>query len=429
MKYGLFLFAPAATPGQGADAQSLMTPLGSILPLLAVLLTGCGNHPSVRAARPESPAVPVRTVAVSTEPWPSTYEAAGTVRARSTATISSKVMSYVQQVDFQLGDRVREAQVLVSLDARDLEADLRRAEAGREEDRSAVTEMENALAAARAKLDLAQATFKRMDDLAAKKSISNQEFDEAAARLKTAQANYEMARARRTQLDSQMARAEQEVRAAAIVRDYASITAPFAGIVTAKSVEPGTLATPGAPLLAIERNGGYRLEASVDESKLPIVKVGQDVEVTLDAANRAFSARVSEIVPSVDFASRSYTVKIDLPALPQLRSEVFGRAIFRLSARKVVAIPASALIERGQLQSVFVVEDNLARTRLVTTGRRSGQFVRSPVRPEPRRNHRRAGSGNLAGRRRAGGPAMSDFGTLEGVPGARQPLCQGLDLL
>jgi hypothetical protein len=54
-------------PGQGADAQSLMTPLGSILPLLAVLLTGCGNHPSVRAARPESLAVPVRTVAVSTD--------------------------------------------------------------------------------------------------------------------------------------------------------------------------------------------------------------------------------------------------------------------------------------------------------------------------------------------------------------------------
>jgi len=210
-----------------------------------------------------------------------------------------------------------------------------------------------------------------MDDL---KSISNQEFDEAAARLKTAQANYEISRARRAQLDSKMARAEQEVRAAAIVRDYASITAPFAGIVTAKSVEAGTLATPGAPLLAIERDGGYRLEASVDESKLPIVKVGQNVEVTLDAANRAFSARVSETVPSVDVASRSYTAKIDLPALPQLRSRVWASHL-PFERAEVVAIPASALIERGQLQSVFVVEDNLARTRLVTTGRRSCQFV------------------------------------------------------
>jgi RND family efflux transporter MFP subunit len=235
--------------------------------------------------------------------------------------------------------------------------------------------MEHAIASARANLDLTEATFQRMNSLAAQKSISNQEFDEASARLKTARANHEMARSRRLQLDSKLAQVEQEVHSAAIMRDYATVIAPFSGIVTAKSVEPGTLVTPGAPLLTLERDGGYRLEVPVDESRLPTVKAGQSVEVVFDAPDRRVQARVSEIVPSVDAASRSYTVRIDLPADPQPRSGSFGRAIFAMGVQKVVAIPASALIERGQLQSVFVVDSGAARTRIVTTGRRSRDSV------------------------------------------------------
>jgi RND family efflux transporter MFP subunit len=345
------------------------------LPLAALLLSSCQTDRPVRAAQPASAAAPVRTFAVSSQQWPSTYEATGTVRARTTATLSSKVTGYARQVGFQVGDRVREGQVLVTIDARDLDANLRRAEAGRAELESAIPEMESALAAAKANLDLAQATFQRMSDLAAKKSISNQEFDEASARFKMAEANYGMARARRLQLNSKMAQADQEVRSARIMRDFASIAAPFSGIVTTKSVEQGTLATLGVPLLTMERDGVYRLEASVDESQLPAAKVGQGVEVALDTLDRRISARVSEIVPSVDAASRSYTVKIDLPPISQLRSGMFGRAKFLLGSQSVAAIPASALVERGQLQSVFVVENGVARTRLVTTGRRGQQLV------------------------------------------------------
>jgi RND family efflux transporter MFP subunit len=154
------------------------------------------------------------------------------------------------------------------------------------------------------------------------------------------------------------------------MRDYTRIAAPFSGVVTAKSVEPGSLAAPGAPLLTVEREGAYRLEASVNESRFPFVKTGETVEISLDSLDRRFSAKVSEIVPAVDAASRSYTVKIDLPELADLRSGMFGRARFAKGERKVLAIPAGALVERGQLQSVFVVEDGVAHTRLVTTGER-----------------------------------------------------------
>jgi RND family efflux transporter MFP subunit len=351
-----------------------MKPYFLFLPIPVLLLTSCGSEPARRAAQPQAPPVAVQVVSVTTQDWPTSYEATGTIRARTTATISSKVMGYVQQVSVQVGDRVRQGQELITLDARDLDVSLRRAEAGGAEVESAIPELENATAAAKANLDLAQTTFKRMEELAGKKSISNQELDEASARLKAAQANYDMVRSRRSQINSKMAVVEQEVRAAGIMRDYAKLAAPFSGVVITRSVEPGNLATPGTPLLTIEQDGLYRLEASVDESKLANVRVGQAVEAVLEA-DRKLSARVSEIVPSVDSASRSYIVKLDLPVAPRLRTGMFGRAIFPLGMQQVVAVPLAALMERGQLQSVFVVEDGVAHTRLVTTGRRSKDAV------------------------------------------------------
>ena len=348
-----------------------MKPVLAFLCVAVALLTSCGGEQPRRVVASSPTAVAVQTATVATREWPATYQATGTVRARTTATIASKVMGYVQQVSVQVGDRVREGQELVTLESRDLEANFRRADAGRTEVESAIPEADNGVAAAKANLDLAQATFKRIADLAAKKSVSNQEFDETSARLKAAQANFEMARSRRLQLDSRMAQAEQELRSTAVMRDYARLTAPFAGIVTTKSADPGNLAAPGAPLLTIEREGTYRLEASVDESKLSSVHMGQAVEVALEALDRKLNARVSEVVPSVDAASRAYIVKIDLPPVPQIRSGVFGRAIFPLGARTVVAIPLAAVMEHGQLQSVFVAEDGTARTRLITLGERT----------------------------------------------------------
>ena len=342
----------------------------TIVWVAVVTLASCGREQPRRGAVSMAAPVAVQVVAASLQSWPQSYEATGTVRARTTATVASRVMGYVQRVDARVGDRVRAGQMLVTIDARDLEANLRRAEAGLAEAQSAVPEVENAIAAARANLDLAQSTFRRMQDLDQKKSISSQEFDEASARLKSAQANYEMVVPRRAQIQSKIAQAEQEQRAARITLGYASIAAPFAGVVTAKSVEPGNLAAPGAPLLTIEQEGSYRLEAEVDESRLAAVRPGGSARVSLDALECSFDAQVSEVVPEVDSASRAYTVKIELPAMKDLRSGLFGRASFPVGGRQILAVPAAALQQRGQLQSVFVVENGVARVRLITAGGR-----------------------------------------------------------
>jgi len=338
-----------------------------ILVTAVIFLVGCGGDPKPKPTA-QSASVTVQVATVSSQLWPDTYEATGSVRARTTAVLSSKVMAYVRQVSVQIGDHVREGQELIVLDAQDLESNVRRAQAALAEVQSAFPEADHAIAGAKANLDLAQSTFRRMEELAGKKSISSQEFDEASARLKSAQANYEMVRSKRAQLDARLALAEQEIRSARIMRDYTRLAAPFAGTVTTKTVESGNLASPGTPLLTIERDGAYRLEVAVDESKAAMIKSGQSVEVSLD--EQRVPGRVSEIVPAVDAASRAYLVKIDLPVVANLRSGMFGRAWFGTGTRNVMTVPASAVVERGQLQSVYVIEDGFAHNRLVTTGKR-----------------------------------------------------------
>ncbi len=340
-----------------------------------MVLVSCGKEEVRRATPVAAVPVAVHTAAAGEQEWPSGFEATGTVRARTQGAVSSKVMGYVQQVSARVGEHVRAGQTLVTLEVRDLDSAVRTAEVSKAEVQAAIPEAESSIGAARANQELARATFRRMEDLFTKKSISNQEFDEAAARLKAAEASYEMARARRAQIDSRLAQADQGIRSAAVMRDYAKLTAPFAGVVTARNVEPGNLASPGTPLLVVEQEGSLRLEAMLDESRLGSVKVGQPVEVSLEALDKKLVAKVSEIEPSVDPASRSYTVKIDLPAMAQLRSGMFGRTVFATSARKVLTVPAGAAQERGQLQTVFAVEDGAAHERLVTTGERGAAGV------------------------------------------------------
>src|SRR3974390_562545 len=130
-----------------------MKPYFLYLPIPVLLLASCGKEHQRIPAQPQQPPVVVKVSLVATQDWPANYEATGTVRARTTATISSKVMGYVQQVSAQVGDHVREGQVLITLDARDLEANLRRAEAGRAEVERAIPELENATSTSKATQD------------------------------------------------------------------------------------------------------------------------------------------------------------------------------------------------------------------------------------------------------------------------------------
>jgi RND family efflux transporter MFP subunit len=182
----------------------------------------------------------------------------------------------------------------------------------------------------------------------------------------------ELAQARQRQAEARLAQLEARRRAAEIATGYATLRAPFAGFVTERLMDPGSLAAPGTPILLIDQIGEYRLEASVPEGRAIALAPGQTVTVRLDALDDEIDARITEVSPAVDPGSRTVLVRIALPPHASLRSGMFGRALFAAGESDVLTVPEDALLERGQVQSVFVVEENVARRRLVSLGARSG---------------------------------------------------------
>ena len=331
--------------------------------LSLAVLAGCSSEPKQAAQAPAEKVRDVTVVQIEKVNVPDYVEATGTVRATLTAQLASQVMGTITGMNVHEGSAVRQGQVLVTLDAAQPQASYQRASA-------ALAGSEQSIAAADADYALAEATMKRYQMLYDKKSVSPQEYDEVKTKLAAAKARRDAAHAGRAEADAAVAEAKTVV-------GFSRIRAPFNGVVTAKLADVGAMAAPGVPLLIVEDQGQFRLEATVDESKMGAVRLGESVPVVIDAlGDREFTGKVVQIVPVADPASRSFVVKVELPAEEQIRSGLFGRAKFARGQKNTILIPQTAVLNRGQLQAVYVVgKDQLASLRYVTLGAPSGQQV------------------------------------------------------
>ena len=186
-----------------------------------------------------------------------------------------------------------------------------------------------------------------------------------------ANANVAALEARQKQVEAQGRQAQSQAQAADTAYSYSRIISPINGVVTAKSADAGTVVMPGMPILTVEDPANLRLEASLPSKFSEKVHLGQTVEVGVD--NAQVQGRVVEITPSADPVSRTFLVKIELPEKCACSSGEYGTAQFPLGEEKRLTMPRTALIERGELQGVFVVgADGTASYRLIKTGQTFG---------------------------------------------------------
>lgn len=352
---------------QVAKSPGVVSPAALLVFLMA--LFGCGGPGGPGAQAPEI----VRSARVETvrmEDVPDEIEAPGTVVALATAQVAARAMGAVTNVAVREGDRVQRGQLLVQLDERELVARRDAAAAALREARAAQEEATRAEAVAQAQAEIARKTYDRFVFLRDQKSVSPQEFDEVEAKQRAAQAGLLQAQARRQQAEATLVRAESEARAAEAVASYARIVAPFDGLVVRRTVEPGSMISPGAPLLVLEDSSRYRLEVSLDASDAARVRRGSGARVRLDALpGRELRGSVAELEAGADTASHTVRARIGLPRDPAIRSGLFGRAWFARGVRRAIVVPRTAVVERGQLRAVYAVDaGQLARLRLVTLG-------------------------------------------------------------
>jgi RND family efflux transporter MFP subunit len=333
-----------------------------VLAAVVISFSACSNERRIEAAAAETVSN-VQVVVAQKTIVPDWLEAVGTVRAAQTSQLASQVMGNIVAVQVREGERVESGQVLVMIDDA-------RSRAAAEQATAAELAAQKDVSAAESELALAQTTLKRYQQLYEKQSVSPQEFDEIKTREQSAEARRDMARAGLAQANAALTQARTAL-------GYTRIQAPFGGVVTERKADPGTLASPGMPILTLEDTRNYRLEVTVDESDLHLVHLGQSTPANIEAlGSTEITGKVAQIVPAADPGSRSFLVKIELPKDSHLRSGLFGRAQFPRGQRSALLIPRAAVVERGQLQGVYVLDsEQIAGMHYVTLGRTSGQQI------------------------------------------------------
>jgi len=299
---------------------------------LAVVLAGCGHKPEHPPA-PVLPPATVRAQVVPSKARTATEEVVGTVRAKLRSVLEAKVSGRIEQLLVVPGQQVTSGELLVVIDAREVRARYDQAVALRQQ---------------------AENDLKRLTTLFEQKILSQAEFDNAQVRARVAAAG---------------------VVEAETMLGYTKVTAPFAGVITRKHADVGDLAAPGKPLLEMEDATTLRLEADVPEAVVGRLKLADKLPVRIPALERELEGVVSEIAPAADPSSRTFLVKLDLPATSGLRAGQFGRVAMPVGETTALRVPASAIVQRGQMELVFIVVDGRAQLRIVKTGKRIGSEV------------------------------------------------------
>jgi len=249
------------------------------------------------------------------------------IESERTAQIATRMSGTVTSVGVDVGARVRAGQTLFTVDAQDVAA---------------------GVAAGEAQLELAERSYARIESLAGDGAASQQELDQARASLESARAGLAGARAQET---------------------YAVVRAPFAGVVTSRTLDPGDLALPGVPLMTVVAPGALKVVADLPAHRAGALSVGTDVRVSVAGVEDVLVARITRVVPALAPGSRTFRVEASpagswVDVLPG----AYARLILPEGTDGPRWIPSDAVVERGQLRGVYAVEADTLRLRWVRLG-------------------------------------------------------------
>jgi RND family efflux transporter MFP subunit len=317
--------------------------------LLIVVMTsfifGCRDKVSPGTAEVKrTPVSGVTIVQLNLSPVDDYYETSGTVKAKNVGVIASKIMGSVTSVAVQEGQHVSRGQTLLTIDDSEIAQKAKAAA--------------SAVESARQQKQLADVTFSRYAKLYEEKALSGQEFDQVETQKKIA--------------ESELERAKAMLREAQTYQEYAHVRAPFAGVVTGKKIDAGSMAMPGMQLFTVEDTSAFLVEAAVDEKLSSRIKAGTPVELVIAALNQTAKGKVSEIVPAIDPMSRTFIVKVAVSGAG-LKTGIYAKVMIPIGTRDALTVPVSSIVEKGQLSGVYAVDaKGIIAYRLVRTGKHFG---------------------------------------------------------
>ncbi|MEZ5564086.1 MAG: efflux RND transporter periplasmic adaptor subunit [Gammaproteobacteria bacterium] len=324
-----------------------------VLPgLLALLLVACGG---AKTAVEPSPSLVVTTTVPAAHEVERKLVISGSVAAWQEITLGVELTGVrVAEVLVEVGDRVKAGQTLVRLDARSLRVQSRQAEAS--------------VAQAKAGLELAQADFRRGQSLVKQGLISSSNADQLQANLSSAQA--------------QLATADANLDAARLQLSFATLKAPEAGVISARSVQPGQIVSAGADMLKLIRDGRLEWRAELTESDLARVRTGMPVELTSPGGAKV-TGTVRTVSPAVNPDTRTGMLYADLPDPGDLRAGMFAEGQLLLGKATATVLPRESVVYRDGFPYVFVAKGKAGQPdeafnveqRRIVVGQQYGDFT------------------------------------------------------
>jgi RND family efflux transporter MFP subunit len=325
---------------------------------LAGLLAACGEAtspvPRAQGEAPQSAAVELREIELTTS-------AEAVMEAVRQSTVSAQISGRIVELRFDVGDYVKKGEVIARIDERSAARALEASEAQ-------VLEAQAALANARAQ-------YERSKQLLAQKFISQAALDQAEAAYKSAQAR----------VGALVAGAG----AAATERSFATVLAPYSGVVSARHVELGEMATPGRPLMTGFDPSTLRVVATVPQAQVAAIQATGQARIEVPSLGRWVEVKAMTIVPAADPRTHTTRVRLELPAdVRGVYPGVYARAHFVIGKAPRLLVPRAAVLRRSEVTAVYVLDGQgqvrLRQIRLGTAGDENAVEVLAGLKPGER---------------------------------------------
>lgn len=322
-----------------------------VLGLVALFgMAGCseqGSATQTLTASEQTSAVAVQVATVELDQIPMMAVVPGSVVPEQKANIASRLTGYIQKLDVNVGQTVKQGELLFSIDSADI--------------KSGIVQANAAYKQAMAGLKDAELDFKRFSKLYKEASVSKQQYDKMRLQYSVAQQNVAAAKSSLNQAKEQL--------------HYANVKAPFDGVVVEKLAVAGDLAAPGKPILVIENATSLSVQTEVAGDLFAALRLGDEVQMVLDGQPEPIVGTVYTLVGAANPKTRTHTVKLSLPEGLNVNSGTFARVSFKRGARQTIMIPERAVVVRAGIEGVFVVKESKAFFHMVRTGlKRSGDI-------------------------------------------------------
>ena len=316
--------------------------------LFALIIASCGGDQK----ETKNDTTPVKVSVVKAQQADShSFETSGTVIAENNATIKTRLGGFVDKIHVKIGDKVSKGQLLISINSIDLQAKLSQANSG--------------IATAQVAYDIAKKDKERYEKLLKQQSISQKEFENITLQFQAAESQLKTAKEMATEVKANL--------------NYMQIRAPFSGVISAKFIQKGDLASPGVPLLGIEGVTNYEVRTQIPSDKINSVKVNDEVNIHIKDLNKTFKGKVSEVSPSSMNNGSVFETKVQfIEETDDLKSGLFSTVSFTSeinSTSNKIYIPKSTLVYKGSLTGVYVLSNDTAFLRWIRIGADNGDMV------------------------------------------------------